>query len=753
MIAMCLCAVVVWRRRDVASNDDCASAVRDERRTAVEACQLEYDRTKDPKTGVQLAKALSRAERNDDAKRVAAALVDTPARSDALYILGRIARDEDRNDDAVTALREARALHRAEQRPKELSTDDVVLAMARLDRNEFAEALQLIDECITEAQVANDADLQSYCHLAAAKALIRVGYWSAAEAEIAHARPLAISGTRRSDLEYQDGSAAQELGNHALAIVRFGKALQYRKQVANSATSLWVINTELNLAYSLAEQQKFDEARQHLDNARLLDVDNKRERQRTWVAARIAYRQHDLGSAASLAAKCFDSLDAEDLDVRLDVAALAARIALEQNDLEGAERWARRGVEQAERIRGMQSVLELRPWVLAKRRAPYELLFVALARRQQIQDAALIVDAWQARTVQDALATMRPPASLDYRGVADRVTRLGKWLGVASHAAFAKSPDPGAVLHAMQSIDLLALIVANDEVWSLVVNHGSPRLSRIKPLSELQGLLGEFLRRPTDIKPASELGALLLPERLFRATPEVLHVLVDSQLQGLPVAALRHDGVPLIAMRPIVRVLRLPENRCARVTRSARATVLAAADATIPNALTEGERVAKLLHTSSQAGASATKAALFAASNDTVLHVAAHGKIGMDGAALVLADGEVSALEIQVNRLAPSLVVLTACDAAAANDPELAGSLAAGFLGAGSQYVVATPRTISDTGALEISTRFYRAGGDADPVRALATVQSELARTNNTDWPNVAVFGLDVCTQDSPDHR
>src|SRR6185295_1203508 len=102
-------------------------------------------------------------------------------------------------------------------------------------------------------------------------------------------------------------------------------------------------------------------------------------------------------------------------------------IALERNDLEDAERWARRGVALAERIRGMQSVLELRPWVLAKRRAPYELLFVALARRQQIEAAVLVFDTWQARTMQDALATPRPPASLDYRGTADQVTRLGRW--------------------------------------------------------------------------------------------------------------------------------------------------------------------------------------------------------------------------------------------------------------------------------------------------------------------------------------
>jgi tetratricopeptide (TPR) repeat protein len=741
------------RRSDIAlidQKEDCAAAVHNKRRDAVQVCRLAFQRTQDPMTGVHLAEALNKNGDPAAAKQIAAGLLDTPARSDALQILGLIARSEGESEDAMTALQAARALHRVEQKPKQLAVDDGVLAMIRTDRNEFAEALQLIDECVTEAQLAGDANLQCYCHLAAAKALIRVGYWPAVERELEIARSLADDDERRGDLEYQHASAAQESGRHALAIIRFRKALQYRR---HSKNLIWTINTELNLAYSLAENGQFDEARQHLDTATLLDSDHKKEPERTWVAAQIAYGQHDLARAASLTDTYFELLgpdDSVDRDDRIDVAVLGARIELERNDLARAELWARRGVEQAERIRGTQSVLELRPWVLAKRRAPYELLFTALARGQQIEAAAMVFDEWQGRTVQDALATPRPPASLGYRGVADQVTRLGAWLRVASQAAFARSPDRDSVLRTMQGIDLLALIVANDEVWRLIANHGPPRLSRIKPLAEIQELVNKFSGHPTDAKLASELGALLLPEDSVRATREVLHVLVDGRLGGLPVAALRRGDIPLIAMRPIVRVLRLPETRCVHVTRSGHATVLAAPDAKIPNALAEAAQVAGLLHTTSKTGAAATRAALFAAADDAVLHVAAHGTMG----ALVLADGEVSALEIPVRRLAPSLAVLTACDSATSNelDVELAGSLAAGFLGAGSQHVVATLRSISDTGALEISTGFYRHGGVADPARALATVQTALAKTNNTDWPNVAVYGSDVCPEGAPDH-
>jgi CHAT domain-containing protein len=230
----------------------------------------------------------------------------------------------------------------------------------------------------------------------------------------------------------------------------------------------------------------------------------------------------------------------------------------------------------------------------------------------------------------------------------------------------------------------------------------------------------------------------------------MLHVVLDGKLTDLPVAALHHGGAPLIAMRPVVRALRLPETGCAHVTRTRRATVLGNPRRNLPGAQTEAEQVARLLGTTSKTGAAATSTALFAAAHDDVLHIAAHRVLSNDGAALELADRNVSALEISAQRLAPSLVVLSACEAATSGDSEIAGSLVAGFLGAGSQHVVATLRPISDSGALDISTQFYGAGGLADPARALREVQAALAKTDNTDWPYFAVFGPDVCRNDAP---
>src|SRR5262249_19171296 len=259
---------------------------------------------------------------------------------------------------------------------------------------------------------------------------------------------------------------------------------------------------------------------------------------------------------------------------------------------------------------------------------------------------------------------------------------------------------------------------------------------------------------PTSIQEETDLAARLLPDDVFQTTREALHVLVDGRLPPLPVAALRRGDTPLIAMRPIVRVLRLPEIRCVHVTRSGHATVLAISGDDLSNTRREAEQVAALLGASPEIGDAPTRAALRSAAHDAVLHVATHGGSGSDGsAALKLADGPVSALEISARRIAPSLAVLSACDAAISDDPELAGSLGAGFLGAGSPHAVATLGRIFDAGAPEIATQFYRADGVADPVRALQAVQSRLVKTDNVDWPYFAVFGPDVCSEDVPEPR
>jgi tetratricopeptide (TPR) repeat protein len=759
VFALCgLCAVMLGRRIDITvtgAQPDCAALARTDPTAHVLAtCRREFDRTRDPKTGARLAHVLRKAGHVEDARRIATSLLRTLARPDALRVLGDIALREEKYEDAIAVLEPARVLHRILQEPLELARDDSVLALVRSERNEYAEALRLLGECIELVERHPDGPQELYCRTVAARTLISLGYFAAADDEITKAEPLAASNEARIDLQYQRANLAQETGNHALAIEILERVL---RDSEHSVSPDRMAIREQNLAFSLAELGRTTNARRHLENARRLDRNQKQAAELTWTAAQIAYKEGDLDQAALLTKAYFELLAADDdldRDDRIDVAGLAARVELLRNNLPSAASWAWQAIGEAERVRGEQSALELRATVLTKRRLPYELRFLAFARRGQVENAALAFDQWQGRTVQDALARPRLRVPIALADIADQLVRLGPWARVALDAPFARNVDRSSVLRTMRDIDLLALIVADGQVWRLSASHGPPRLAVVGPFSEIDERVRDVSSHPTNVEPAAALGALLVPDDLFKRTSETLHVVLDGQLAVLPVAALRHGTTPLIELRPIVRELRLPDVHCVPVVRSGRATVLGDPFDKLPDARIEAAEVATLLHTTSKTGSAAIKAALFAAANGAVLHVATRSGRGSDGPALELFDGNASALEISASRLAPSLVVLSSCDAATANknDDELASSLVAGFLAAGSLHVVATLMSVDDSGAREITTRFYGAGGVADPVRALQTAQRELLETGNVDWPQYTVFGPDVCLQAALDH-
>jgi tetratricopeptide (TPR) repeat protein len=768
-----LVVVAVGRNSDIAifrSNHDCTESA-DEYQTAlaVRKCQALFERTREPKDEMHLATALRSNGNIAEAKQRATSLLTTSERSNALKLLGEVARNQEQFAEAATYLTAARTLHQAENDAIGLARDDGSLATLYTDRGEFVDALRLLEECFDEAQQSSNTVVQCYCHTVAARTLILAGYFQAAQRQIDLARPLAMSKKAQIDVDYQQANLLQEKatpGMHRQAIQEFEHVLKGLEGTPNTRLT---IQTELNLAYSYTEQSEFDDARRHLDSAALLDVDHVQEADRAWTAAQIAYRQHDLTQASSLNAKYFKLLESDEhgrdeddgADDRLEVETLQARIELELGDLAQARAWAQRAVDRAERIRSAQSMIVLRPWVLAKRRASYELLFTALARSGQVEDAVMVFDQWQGRTVQDVLAGPRPSVASDFRGIAHQITERRTWGSNISTARFAKATDRDAVLKTMRSIDLLALVVADGDVWLLTANHGPPRLVKLAPLDDVKVQIDRFRGHADEVQPAADLGARLLPDDAFRATQSALYVIVDGRLEPLPVAALRHDGVPLMARRPIMRLLRLPEVPCAPPTPVGRATVIADPNRDLYNARIEAVQVASLLHTTSLTGAAATKAALFAAAGDAVLHLATHGTRGLEGTMqglegtmLALAGHEdVSAQEISAHRLATSLVVLSTCDSAASDegDFELAGSPFAGFIAAGSLRVVATLRPVFDFGALAVSMHFYLAGGVADPARALAQAQAELASLGNRDWPYFAVFGPDICREEAPE--
>jgi len=740
-----------WYRRERGAQSCEEAALKVTHALAVTICQAEYERTRSPSTGAQLANSYFLAGNQTAAAALANELLVTDARADALYILGMIATTQRRLDAAATTLEEARRLHRDRGQRSKVAKDALAMAKVHAQRAQYVEALRAFDECTSEAHGAPDTLTEGYCHLAAARVLSYVGHFEAALHAFRQAEPqLAAQPRDMAWLRYERGNLfqrsvydPQHSNQNWQAVAEFEQALSFATQA--QLTEL-VLAIHLNLAYSFAEVSKFENAKTHLEEAGILDRDRRYENDRSQLMARIAFRSGDFPLAASINERVYPAIDND--DDKIVVAVMQARIALASNDLEGAARWARRGVETAEKMRRAQPT-ELRPWVLASRREPFEVLFQALATAGHVEDAVGVFDQWQGRTLLDAMAAPSPDSAQRLTVTADKVSGLERWLPIVSNAPLMEV-DRRAVLETLRRIDLIAFAVAKGDVWRLTASRGKLRLENLGKLDELEDDLGSFENKPADRDHtlADQLGKRLLPEDVVRATDDPLYIVLDAPFDRVPFVALRHGGRPLIAVRPVLRTPRFPTGlSCALRPGIGSAVVIGDADAknALPAAGREASYVATLFKTTARIREDATSQALFSAKPDALLHVAVHADVRAGGGLLELHDRTLLAPEIVANRVGPALVVLAGCRTTEAKNPELTDSLATAFLAGGSGHVIATLRNADDEYVSKLIQRFYEVGGASDPVRVLARVQAELVDTENTEWPNFAVLGTRAC--------
>ena len=144
--------------------------------------------------------------------------------------------------------------------------------------------------------------------------------------------------------------------------------------------------------------------------------------------------------------------------------------------------------------------------MLASRREPFELLFTAHARAasardataaSHIEDAVVVFDQWQSRTLLDEMAQPSPDPSLGLSSTVAKIQSLGRWLPVASKAPLMTS-DGRAALQTLRGIDLVALAVAEGTVWRLTALRGRLRLDSLGSYANFSDQLDRFVAKPTD---------------------------------------------------------------------------------------------------------------------------------------------------------------------------------------------------------------------------------------------------------------
>jgi hypothetical protein len=308
-------------------------------------------------------------------------------------------------------------------------------------------------------------------------------------------------------------------------------------------------------------------------------------------------------------------------------------------------------------------------------------------------------------------------------------------------------PGPADAARTLDNRALVEYLELDGRMWALTLAQGKPALHELdgpEVAGELEWLrfsLGRVAARTST--PAGRAAALAsaagaaarldqaLVEPLLSSVGDAPLVLVPTgALHALPWAALpSFRGRPIVVAPSLstwIDVAQRPRSRRRRRVLIAGPRLRhAAAEVHALGAELAGDVV---LH-----GKAATaEATLRALDGAALAHIACHGRFRADSplfSALELADGPLTALELQRLKRAPDTIVLSSCDLALSDrqpGDELLG-LSAALLAQGTRTIIASVVPIPDAAARRLMLAFHRFLAEgAPPATALARAQETL---------------------------
>ncbi len=496
----------------------------------------------------------------------------------------------------------------------------------------------------------------------------------------------------------------------------------------------------LNRVFAHSRLKQFHEAAQALVRTGIYVAEHKRNHKELsrleLVAGHLAAHRGDVARAIAH----FQAAERLDRDYDLDYAwemQLALAGAFQQAGRRDEQLAAlRKAVEIIQRVRANTDQLELRPWVLQRRRKPHEELFLLLFAQGQPLEALALAEYLDASTWLDKM--LGSTAAVVSKEQALAAARLRPRLEATASPA---SQRQGEVLFYFS---------LRDQLWRAHLIDGEPRSFERLPgqTREIVAQLGTA----NDQQALARAGALLLPNDLSSSSAP-LHIIANSApLDLYPFAALIWRGRPLIAARPIIRGLSRTARRCTLASAPARAVLLADSLDNLPAARREVQNLAAKLAIEPSLGKQATLARVKEARGAALLHIATHGKGTNHGRTLELADKTLAAAEAAelFEGAAPETVVLSGCATAQNTTPEPWDSLVAGFLAAGSRHVIATLRSVEDEGAAQMMHAYYAQPAHLPPPERLAAAQRTLMDTLPLSvWASFTVWGGDCADPSS----
>lgn len=712
---------------------------------AVIACQREYDRAKDPRIGAILAESLRRINNSDAAKLVAHDLLETKVRPDALLLLGKIAMSEHRHEEALQAFAQAEKIYVAAGDLAQTSKTVLARANVLFQEQRFAEELEEIERCTHLARQAGAKNVEAACHAAAARIFTGMGAESLAWSQLDLVRKIdaAIYDLYASSLI---ADMMQELGGkHWQATARFETAIAELERMKDRKRGPGL---HLNLALSFASLGKLADADDQLERAKIAGSEKNLLASTLSVAGFVEMKKGRLEAADALLARSIElSIKEDDWSDVLEAANDRAHIALTRGELTAATTHALQATDAVEKMLSRQTLPLFRSWISTRYRRSYELLFLALAKQGRGEEALAVIDRWLSRGALDSVLPS-PPVTQELGEVLVATKNLAAAYVSLRTRDLANASSAAELHRRLQGVDLVALVVAEGELWRVSSHDGAVSVA---PLGQyavlLRDLLDPFKSSPFKLELASAVGDLVTPPDLADDRARPLHLVLDERMATVPFEAMRRDGKLVLERRPIVRALRPSQTGCEPPRRSSpRATIVADSVGDLPGALQAAKVIGQRFNALPYTGQEAKRSVLAAPAD--LLHIGVHGDVEESGAGLLrFADGEETAVNIANRGASPKIVFLAACKSAVADHGSY--SMAAAFLLGGANQVVAALTYVDDALAARVTTDFYKNGGDRDPASALAATLTSIAaehdRNADLPWPRFAVFGRSTC--------
>lgn len=721
----CLAGVIFGRspRAERPAMSWCEREVRyGDRRRGVEVCLASHALTGSERHLSWAAQGHMYLGELEQAAEVARRLLDGPRYGDGHRILSFVTLRRRDASDARTHAERAIAAHRILGDERALTSDHVLLAQAAWGVGDYAASLAAADEALVLARRLGDPRNEVAAQMARADALRRMGDTrSAAEAltgALARAKePCDVAWTY-----LKRGMREMEAGQESLAARDLARAAEVNGGCGSRALASAVALNEVGLL-------RRKDPRGALARLEAAEAAEGESVETLLLRAYLAADRGELGEARRVLAAAARMPPAD-----ADWPWMIARARAELAELRGgplgellAERHYREATAMIATLRAGARARSA--YLVASHRSPYEGLVALLARKARWRDALEVI--------------LELDASDMLRATAAEVTTAFHGDGPSPPSApgagqVAPSlPDVGEVLSAWRGRELAIVIARSphrvgpgrERVYRLRVAGGEVTGEDVGDAGAAGRAAGALYADPGDTAAARELAPLIVPAE---ASGAPLHVLAIGPLGKAPLAALRDpDGAPVVARRPLVRVLALGAS-APEAGGAGPPAVLADPTGDLEGAAEEGAIAAAALGPAAQVSGSrarvpATRARLLAARDAEVLHVAAHIVSRGHRRALRLADGDVEPAEMVRAGVAPRLAMLAGCGSAAATDQEGWGSIAAALLEAGTAAVLATDRSVEDAISLAVMRELYaQPDWRSEPERALARVQQAL---------------------------